>query len=101
MKKITRILAATFLFFPLFGVYQAIANVGRNIFEYGNEMANITSVGGNSIAEAYYQLQGIIYANFGIMIEQGAGLVLIAAISLAILILYPIFTEKTTSVEHL
>ena len=63
-------------------------------------MANIQSVGGNSIAEAYYQLQGMIYANFGRMIEQGAGLILVAAISLVILILCPIFTEKTNSVEH-
>ena len=94
MKKITRIIAALFLFFPMFGVYQAIEKAGQNIIEYGNKMANIQSVGGNSIAEAYYQNHGIIYANLGRVIEQGSGLILIVAVALVILILRPIFIKE-------
>lgn len=89
-----RIISAVYLFFPMFGVYHSVEKAGQSIIEYGNKMANIHSVGGNSIAEAYYQNQGMIYANLGVMIQQGAGLILIAAIALTIFILYPIFIKK-------
>ena len=99
MKKRTkssllRILAAVFLFFSMFDVCITVQNAGHSIVEYGNKMANIRSVGGNSIAESYYQNQGIIYASLGVVIEQCAGLILIAAIALVVLILYPVFVKK-------
>ena len=45
-----------------------ITPAGFMIAAAGSEMAGIRSVGGNSVAEAYYQLHGVVYISMGIII---------------------------------
>lgn len=60
-----RALLAIALFFITLIVFGIVMAMGITIIEAGNEMTELRSVGGNSIAEAYYQLQGQVYCGFG------------------------------------
>lgn len=64
-----------------------ITPAGIMISNAGAEMADIRSVGGNSVAEAYYQLHGEIYASMGRIIACIGLVICFAGITYSILLL--------------
>ena len=64
-----------------------ITPAGFMIAAAGSEMAYIRSVGGNSVAEAYYQLHGEIYASMGIIIASVSLVICFAGIAYSVRLL--------------
>ena len=64
-----------------------ITPAGIMISSAGSEMADIRSVGGNSVAEAYYQLHGEVYAAMGRIIACISIVICIAGIVWSVLLL--------------
>lgn len=64
-----------------------ITPAGIMISNAGAEMADIRSVGGNSVAEAYYQLHGEIYESIGRIIACIGLVICFAGITYSILLL--------------
>lgn len=64
-----------------------ITPAGIMISNAGSEMADIRSVGGNSVAEAYYQLHGEVYAAMGRIIACVSIVICIVGIVWSVLLL--------------
>ena len=64
-----------------------ITPAGIMISSAGSEMADIRSVGGNSVAEAYYQLHGEVYAAMGRIVACISIVICIAGIAWSVLLL--------------
>lgn len=100
MSNNKRVVLAVLLFFfsiIVFGVI--IAPAGFSIAEAGKEMTYVRSVGGNSIAEAYYQLHGEVYVGFGNVIACIGVVFCLVGCFISGWILKPVITSNKSKIE--
>lgn len=89
-----RIISAFIIFFSSIGIYISVSTAGHNIINAGEAMVRLRSVGGTSLAEAYYQLHGEIYIGIGNALANGVAVILITGILLSLWLVYPVLSFK-------
>ena len=90
----SRIISSIVILISSIGIYKVVSDAGKEMILDGYRMSRLRSVGGESLAEAYYQIHGEIYASMGEVLVNSVFLVLIAGILIAIWIIYPVIVEK-------
>ena len=95
-----RIISSIIVFFSSIGIYATVSSAGKEMIEYGNEMARLRSQSGTSVAEHYYQLHGEIYAALGSAIANGIAVVLIVGIAITLWLIYPVIVEHKSQIKN-
>ena len=102
-KKISssvRIISAIVIFIFTIIIFASVTHAGKEMIDYGNSMSRLRSISGESLAERYYQLHGEIYECMGSVIVNGAIVLCLVGIGIAIWLILPVITEHRTEIKN-
>ena len=100
MTNRARVLLAILLFLFSVIVFGAIiAPAGFSVAEAGKDMTRLRSVGGNSVAEAYYQLHGEVYYGLGNIIACIGVALCLGGCFCSGWVLTPVFCSNKTKID--
>ena len=81
-------------------LYDKISDIAELIMAFGADMSDLRSQSGNSVAEHYYQLHGLIYACFGRIIEVISWVIPFMGIAIVFASIYPVIKDNKNKIKN-